>query len=46
MKLLRKEGTSGENLPLLLIVAVGVLEFLFITLEAQFSGIGYYLAET
>ena len=46
MKLLRKEGASGENLPLLLMVAVGVLEFLFITLESQFSGIGYYLAET
>ena len=46
MKLLRKEGTSEKNIPLLLMVAVGVLEFLFITLERQFSGIGYYLAET
>ena len=45
MKLLRKEGASEKNLPLLLMLAVGVLEFLFITLEAQFSGIGYYLAE-
>ena len=46
MKLLQKEGTAVKNLPLLLMVAVGVLEFLFIILEAQFSGIGYYLAET
>ena len=35
-----------KNLPLLLMLAVGALEFLFITLEAQFSGIGYYLVET
>ncbi len=46
MKLLRKEGASEKNFPLLLMLVVGVLEFLFITLEAQFSGLGYYLAET
>ena len=45
MRLLQKEGTSGKNLPLLLLFVVGVIEFLFITLESQFSGIGYYLAE-
>ena len=30
----------------LLLLAVGVIEFLFITQESRFSGIGYYLAET
>ena len=34
-----------KNVPLLLLLAVGILEFLFITLESRFSGIGYYLAE-
>lgn len=46
MKLLQKEGFSGKNVPMLLLLAVGVVEFLFITLESRFSGIGYYLAET
>lgn len=46
MKLLPKEGISGNNVPVLLLFAVGVIEFLFITLESLFSGIGYYLAET
>lgn len=46
MKLLQKEGTSGKNVPMLLLLAAGIIEFLFITLESQFSGIGYYLAET
>lgn len=46
MKLLQKEGTSGKNVPMLLILAVCIIEFLFITLESRFSGIGYYLAET
>lgn len=46
MKLLREEGISGKNMPMLLLFAVGVIEFLFITLESLFSGIGYYLAET
>lgn len=46
MKWLQKEGTSYKNVPMLLLLAVGVIEFLFITLENQFSGIGYYLAET
>lgn len=46
MKLLQKEGSSGRNVPMLLLLAVGIVEFLFITLESQFSYIGYYLAET
>lgn len=46
MKWLQTEGTSSKNVPLLLLLAAGVIEFLFITLENQFSGIGYYLAET
>lgn len=46
MKWLQKEGTSSKNVPMLLLLAVGIIEFLFITLENQFSGIGYYLAET
>ena len=46
MKWLQKEGTSSKNVPMLLLLAAGVIEFLFITLENQFSGIGYYLAET
>lgn len=46
MKLLQKEGTSGKNVPMLLLLAVGIIEFLFITLESQFSYLSYYLAET
>ena len=46
MKWLRKEGTSEWNVPMLLLLAVGVIEFLFISLESLFSGISYYLAET
>lgn len=46
MKLLRKDGNSGINVPMLLLLAVGVIEFLFICLESLFSGVGYYLAET
>lgn len=45
MKWLQKEGTCGKNVPVLLLLAVGMIEFLFITLESRFSGIGYYLAE-
>ena len=45
MKLLQKEGISGKKVPFLLLAAVGVIEFLFITLESRFSGISYYLAE-
>lgn len=45
MKFWQKEGTSGKNVPMLLLFAVGIIEFLFITLESRFSGIGYYLAE-
>ena len=46
MNFLSKEGSSERNIPLLLLLVVGVIEFLFITLESLFSGIGYYLAET
>ena len=46
MKWLQKEGTSSKNVPMLLLLAAGIIEFLFVTLENQFSGIGYYLAET
>ena len=46
MKLLQKQVFSGKSIPMLLLFAVGIIEFLFITLESQFSGIGYYLAET
>ena len=42
MKLLQKDG---KNLPLLLLLAAGVMEFLFITLESRFTYIGYYLTE-
>ena len=45
MKLWQKEGSFRQNVPMLLLFAVGIIEFLFITLERQFSGIGYYLAE-
>ena len=46
MKLLQKEGKTGKNVPMLLLLAVGIIEFVFMTLESRFSGIGYYLAET
>ena len=46
MNVWQKEGTSEKNIPLLLLLAVGIIEFLYITLERQFSNIGYYLAET
>ena len=46
MKLLRKAGFSEENAPLLLLTAAGVIEFLFITMVAVPSYLGYYLAET
>lgn len=45
MKWLQKEGISDKKIPLLLLLAVGIIEFLFITLESLFSYIGYYLAE-
>lgn len=45
MKWLRKEGSWKQNVPLLLLLAVGILEFLFITLESLFSGVSYYLTE-
>ncbi len=46
MKWLHKKDTCEINIPLLLLLVVGVIEFLFISLESLFSGIGYYLAET
>lgn len=46
MKWLQKEGTCEKNVPMLLLLAVGMIEFVFITLESLFFGIGYYLAET
>ena len=45
MKLLQKEGISGKKVPMLLLLAVCVIEFLFITQESRFSGLSYYLAE-
>ena len=46
MKWLRKEGTCEKNVPMLLLLAVGILEFLLITLESQVSYLSYYLAES
>lgn len=46
MKLWHKEGDSGKNVMLLYLLAAGIMEFLFITLESQFSYLGYYLTET
>ena len=46
MKLSLKAGASQRNVPMLLLMAAGVIEFLFITLESRFSGLAYYLAET
>lgn len=46
MKWLQKEGTCEKNVPLLLLLAVGIIEFLFISLESLFSGVSYYLTET
>ena len=46
MKLLQKEGKTEKNVPMLLLLAVGIIEFLFMTLESRFFGMGYYLAET
>lgn len=45
MKLFQKESLSGKNMPFLLLLAAGIIEFLFITLESRFSGVCYYLAE-
>lgn len=45
MKWLQREGTSGNKIPMMLLMVAGIIEFLFITMESQFSGIGYYLAE-
>ena len=46
MKKVLKEGCSEKNLPLLLLFAAGMIDFLWITLEGQFSFVGYYLAKT
>ena len=36
---------TREQLPYLLLAVAGMIEFLFITLEGQFMGLGYYLIE-
>lgn len=36
---------SGDRMPYLFLLAAGIIEFLFIALESQFSYLGYYLAE-
>lgn len=46
MKLWKKDGDSRKNLMMLCLAAAGVMEFLFITLENLFGGLGYYLTET
>ena len=45
MKLFCKEGDSRKNIMMLCLLAVLIMEFLFITLESQFSYLGYYLTE-
>ena len=45
MKLFRKEGDSRKNTMMLCLLAALIMEFLFITLESQFSYLGYYLTE-
>ena len=45
MKLFCKDCDSRKRMMLLLLGAVLILEFLFITLENQFSGLAYYLTE-
>lgn len=46
MKLFSKESDSRKRMMLLFLVAAGIMEFLFITLENLFYGFGYYLTET
>lgn len=46
MKLFPKESDSRKRMMLLFLVAAGIMEFLFITLENLFYGFGYYLTET
>ncbi len=45
MKWLQKTYFAEKKVPMLLLLAVCVIEFLFIVLENRFAGIGYYLAE-
>ena len=45
MKLFCKEGDSRKNMMMLFLAAALIMEFLFITLESQFSYLGYYLTE-
>ena len=45
MKLLCKESDSGKRMMMLCLMAALIMEFLFITLESQFSYLGYYLTE-
>lgn len=46
MKKVLEEGCSEKNFPLLLLFAAGMIDFLWITLEGQFSFVSYYLAKT
>ena len=46
MKLLQKAGDPPKNKCMPFLLAAGLIEFLFITLESRCSYIGYYLAET
>lgn len=46
MKLFSKESDSRKRMMLLFLIAAGIMEFLFITLENLFYGFGYYLTET
>ena len=46
MKLPQKQSAFGKNAPMLFLLAVGVIQLLFIALEGRFSGLGYYLLET
>lgn len=45
MKLFSKESDSGKRMMLMLLVAAGILEFLFIILESRVGFLGYYLTE-
>ena len=45
MKKLEIRMPTEKELPFLLLLIVGVMEFLFITMESLFSYIGYYLVE-
>lgn len=42
---LKKRMPSQQELPFVLLLVVGIMEFLYISLESLFSYIGYYLTE-